>query len=39
MHTADLDSADLPQDAEIVFTLYWEDEQRWDDQDYRMRVA
>ncbi len=39
MHTADLDSADLPRDAEIVFTLYWEDEQRWDDQDYRMRVA
>lgn len=38
-HIADLDSADLVAGDEIVFTLYWQDAQRWEGQDYRLKVA
>ena len=39
MHVVDLDTADLAVGDEIVFTLYWNDERRWDGQDFRIRIA
>jgi glucoamylase len=38
MYVADLDTADLVAGQEIVFTLYWQDEKRWEGQDYRLKV-
>jgi glucoamylase len=39
MYVADLETADLTAGQEIVFTLFWEHEQRWEGQDYRLKVA
>jgi len=39
MHVVDLDTADLAVGDEIVFTLYWNDERRWDGQDFRIRIV
>jgi len=39
MYFADLDTRDLAAGQEIVFTLYWPDEQRWEGQDYRLKIA
>lgn len=38
-YVADLDTADLTAGEEIAFTLYWQDERRWEGQDYRLKVA
>ncbi|MGH7001741.1 MAG: hypothetical protein ACREEA_09575, partial [Stellaceae bacterium] len=38
-YVADLDTADLVAGEEIAFTLYWQDERRWEGQDYRLKVA
>ena len=39
MHVVDLDTADLAVGDEIVFTLYWNEERRWDGQDFRIRIV
>jgi hypothetical protein len=39
MHVADLDTADLALGDEIVFTLYWNEERRWDGQDFGIRIV
>jgi len=39
MYFADLDTSDLIPGQEIVFTLYWQDENRWEGQDYRLKVG
>jgi glucoamylase len=39
MHIADIDSTDLVEGDEIVFALYWQDEQRWDGEDYRLKIV
>ena len=39
MHVVDLDVADLGVGDEIVFTLYQNDERRWDRQDFRVRIV
>lgn len=39
MYFADLDTIDLVPGEEVVFTLYWEVEQRWEGQDYRIKAA
>jgi glucoamylase len=39
MHVVDLDTADLAVADEIVFTLYWNDERRWDGQDFRIKIV
>jgi glucoamylase len=39
MHVADLDTADLAPGEEVVFTLYWTGEERWQGEDYRLAVA
>ena len=39
MHVADLDTGELPPGDVIVFTLYWTEEKRWQDEDYRLAVA
>ena len=38
VHYADLDSADLAVDREVLFTLYWSAENRWEGVDYTLRV-
>jgi len=38
VHYADLDSADLAVDREVVFTLYWSAESRWEGVNYTLRV-
>jgi glucoamylase len=38
VHYADLDSADLAVDREVVFTLYWSAENRWEGVNYTLRV-
>jgi len=39
MHVVDLDTADLAVGNEIVFTLYWNEERRWEGQDFRIRIV
>ena len=39
MHVVDLDVAGLGVGEEIVFTLYQNDERRWDRQDFRVRIV
>jgi glucoamylase len=39
MHVVDLDTADLAVGDELVFTLHWNDERRWDEQDFRIRAV
>jgi glucoamylase len=39
MHVVDLDTADLGVGDEIVFTTYWNDERRWDGQNFRIRIV
>jgi glucoamylase len=36
---ADLDTAALPIGAELVFTIHWLEEGRWEGVDYRLRVT
>jgi len=38
VHYADLDSADLAVDSEVLFTLYWSAENRWEGVNYTLRV-
>jgi glucoamylase len=39
LHYADLDTAALPAGAEIVFTVYWTGEGRWEGTDYRVGIV
>lgn len=39
MHHADLDTAELAIGREVVFTIYWLAEGRWEGVDYRLAVA
>jgi hypothetical protein len=39
MHVVDLDTADLGVGDEIVFTLYWNEQRRWDGQDFRVTIV
>jgi glucoamylase len=36
VHYADLDTSGLPAGAEMVFTMHWSDENRWEGVDYRV---
>ena len=38
VHYADLDSAHLAVDREVVFTFYWSAENRWEGVNYTLRV-
>ncbi|HEV2729511.1 MAG TPA: glucan 1,4-alpha-glucosidase [Terriglobales bacterium] len=38
MYIADLPAADLKAGAEIVFTFYWQNEQRWEGTDFAVRI-
>ena len=38
VYIADLPSKDLASDAEIVFTIYWLDQDRWEGKDYQVRI-
>jgi glucoamylase len=38
VHFADLDTATAAVGGEVVFTLFWTDEKRWDGVDYRLEV-
>ena len=37
-YVADLPSDQLPVGADIVFTIYWQNEQRWEGTDYSVKV-
>ncbi|HWR54683.1 MAG TPA: hypothetical protein VN428_26480 [Bryobacteraceae bacterium] len=39
MHLADLDTAGLDPGSRIQFTFYWPDANRWEGQDFDVRVA
>jgi glucoamylase len=39
LHVADLPSEKLSASAEIVFTFYWKEDQRWEGADYKVLVA
>jgi glucoamylase len=38
VYIADLPSKDLASGAEIVFTIYWLDQDRWEGKDYQVRI-
>ena len=38
-HVLDLDTAGMPAGQVIVFTLFWLDEQRWENTDFEVRVV
>jgi glucoamylase len=35
---SDLETSALPPRAEVVFTMYYPDEQRWEGRDYRVVI-
>ena len=38
LHHAELDTAELAIGCEVVFTIYWADDRRWEGVDYRLVV-
>jgi len=38
IHILDLPTASLPVGAQVIFTLYWKDESRWEGTDFRVIV-
>jgi glucoamylase len=38
IHFADLPTSNLPCLAELVFTIYWVDEDRWEGSDFQIRI-
>ena len=38
IHFGDLDTAELPSGREVVFTMYWSAEDRWEGTDYRVVI-
>jgi len=38
VHVADLPTSTLNAGAEIVFTFYWQSEQRWEGTDFNVKV-
>jgi glucoamylase len=38
MYIADLPAADLKAGAEMIFTFYWQNEQRWEGTDFAVTI-
>ena len=39
LHVTDLDTEELAEESDIVFTVFWKDQNRWEGEDFWVRVA